>query len=56
MNWYGICALRALGLAWDVKLPKLDLTPQEIAAPVTSVLFVPPVTVGEPEAVVISGD
>ncbi|MGZ4825726.1 MAG: acyl-CoA desaturase [Terriglobales bacterium] len=22
MNWYGICALRALGLAWDVKLPR----------------------------------
>ena len=22
MNWYGICALRALHLAWDVKLPK----------------------------------
>jgi len=24
MNWYGICALRALGLAWDVKLPRLQ--------------------------------
>jgi stearoyl-CoA desaturase (delta-9 desaturase) len=23
VNWYGICALRALGLAWDVKAPKL---------------------------------
>ncbi|MGZ4832746.1 MAG: acyl-CoA desaturase [Terriglobales bacterium] len=22
MNWYGICALRMLGLAWDVKLPR----------------------------------
>jgi fatty-acid desaturase len=22
-NWYGICALRALGLIWDVKAPKL---------------------------------
>ena len=23
MNWYGIFALRAMGLAWDIKLPKL---------------------------------
>ncbi len=23
MNWYGIKTLQALGLAWDVKLPKL---------------------------------
>jgi fatty-acid desaturase len=23
VNWYGICALRALGLIWDVKAPKL---------------------------------
>jgi stearoyl-CoA desaturase (delta-9 desaturase) len=23
VNWYGICALKALGLAWDIKLPKL---------------------------------
>jgi stearoyl-CoA desaturase (delta-9 desaturase) len=23
MNWYGICALRSLGLAWDVSLPNL---------------------------------
>ncbi len=22
VNWYGICALRRLGLAWDVKLPR----------------------------------
>ena len=27
MNWYGICALRALGLAWDVKLPPPGLLP-----------------------------
>jgi fatty-acid desaturase len=24
MNWYGIWALRTLGLAWDIKLPKLE--------------------------------
>jgi fatty-acid desaturase len=23
VNWYGICALKALGLAWDIKLPRL---------------------------------
>ncbi len=23
VNWYGICALRTLGLAWDIKLPRL---------------------------------
>ena len=23
INWYGICALRRLGLAWDIKVPKL---------------------------------
>jgi fatty-acid desaturase len=23
LNWYGISALRMLGLAWDIKLPKL---------------------------------
>jgi fatty-acid desaturase len=22
VNWYGICALRMLGLAWDIKLPR----------------------------------
>jgi hypothetical protein len=22
VNWYGIAALKALGLAWDIKLPK----------------------------------
>jgi hypothetical protein len=24
MNWYGIWTLRTLGLAWDVKRPKLE--------------------------------
>jgi sn-1 stearoyl-lipid 9-desaturase len=31
MNWYGICALRALRLAWDVKLPRLQ--PVAVVAP-----------------------
>ena len=29
MNWYGICALRMLGLAWDIKLPRLNADKQE---------------------------
>jgi len=29
VNWYGICALRMLGLAWDVKAPKLASLVQE---------------------------
>ncbi len=37
MNWYGICALRALGLAWDIKLPRaLRLAPpqpERVASP-----------------------
>jgi sn-1 stearoyl-lipid 9-desaturase len=28
LNWYGICALRALGLAWDVKRHKLGPEPR----------------------------
>jgi fatty-acid desaturase len=28
LNWYGICALRALGLAWDVKRHKLAPAPR----------------------------
>jgi hypothetical protein len=55
MNWYGIWVLRALGLAWDVKLPKLHLTPQEIDSPATSVILMPPGAAVEPEAVT-SGD
>jgi stearoyl-CoA desaturase (delta-9 desaturase) len=33
MNWYGIAALRTLGLAWDVKLPKLKagMQPEAVA-------------------------
>jgi hypothetical protein len=29
VNWYGIAALKALGLAWDIKLPK----PQSASGP-----------------------
>jgi fatty-acid desaturase len=35
LNWYGICALRMLRLAWDVKLPKLGSA--EITAAVSTV-------------------
>jgi fatty-acid desaturase len=34
MNWYGIWTLRTLGLAWDIKMPKLqtDSSPGRLAA------------------------
>jgi stearoyl-CoA desaturase (delta-9 desaturase) len=50
MNWYGIRALKMLGLAWDIKLPKTKLTATELSAP--------PVILPEPEAMTatISGD
>jgi len=31
-NWYGICALRMLGLAWDIKQPKFKEEPQKVEA------------------------
>jgi len=37
LNWYGICALRALGLAWDVKLPRLEPGPKLITPNVAPV-------------------
>jgi len=50
INWYGIWALKTLGLAWDIKLPKSKLTDVELAAL--------PAIVPEPEEMVvaISGD
>ncbi len=36
LNWYGISVLKMLGLAWDVKLPKLkeeNEVPDAVAAP-----------------------
>jgi fatty-acid desaturase len=33
-NWYGICALRALGLAWDVSEAKLGVAPARRPQPV----------------------
>jgi stearoyl-CoA desaturase (delta-9 desaturase) len=30
MNWYGISALKGLGLAWDIKLPKLQPAPEPV--------------------------
>jgi fatty-acid desaturase len=38
LNWYGICMLRLLGLAWDIKVQKLKPAIEEKA--------VPPVAVG----------
>jgi fatty-acid desaturase len=35
MNWYGIAVLRMLGLAWDVKAPRLEalMQPEPLIAP-----------------------
>lgn len=41
VNWYGICALKALGLAWDVKLPKLTKPEAEPAIDAPVGPFVP---------------
>jgi stearoyl-CoA desaturase (delta-9 desaturase) len=38
LNWYGICMLRLLGLAWDIKVQKLK--------PAAAEKPLPPVTVG----------
>jgi stearoyl-CoA desaturase (delta-9 desaturase) len=48
LNWYGISALRMLGLAWDVKLPKLK-APEETAKVI-------PMPKPEPSLVPVSGD
>jgi len=36
LNWYGISILKALGLAWDVKLPKLKTLEQQPVRPVVT--------------------
>jgi sn-1 stearoyl-lipid 9-desaturase len=33
VNWYGIKVLKALGLAWDVKAPRVVTVPAKVAAP-----------------------
>jgi stearoyl-CoA desaturase (delta-9 desaturase) len=35
VNWYGITALKMLGLAWDIKLPRLTPEPEVAAPPAT---------------------
>ena len=43
MNWYGISALRAVGLAWDISLPKLgrEKAVKPLAVPETSAAIAP---------------
>jgi len=55
MNWYGIAALRFLGLAWEIKLqkPLSELKASPDSQP--RLLVARPVTVVEPE-VVNAGD
>ncbi len=48
MNWYGIRTLQALGLAWDVKLPKLGSARIQ---PVVQPAVVKPAVVAEEELV-----
>jgi len=47
VNWYGICALRTLGLAWDIKLPRLQQQP-EVQTPIVPDSFEAPVEVLAP--------
>jgi hypothetical protein len=44
VNWYGISALKALGLAWDIKMPKLPT--REPAAGPRKPLDLPIITPG----------
>ena len=50
INWYGIRTLKALGLAWDIKLQKAKQTAAELA--------LPPLAAAEPQEMTtaISGD
>jgi hypothetical protein len=53
VNWYGIAALKALGLAWDIKMPKL----QPASEPTTPSRL--PVATPDPlveEEALVSGD
>jgi fatty-acid desaturase len=65
VNWYGIAALRTLGLAWDVKLSKLSPVPLEAPYEVPrdagrphAALLVPPAVVDAEAmaATIASGD
>jgi stearoyl-CoA desaturase (delta-9 desaturase) len=55
VNWYGICALRALGLAWDIKLPKLT-QPEPLAVPTSGISARPFEPVAEAVAPTVAGD
>ena len=49
-NWYGIWALKTLGLAWDIKMPKLE-SPEGL-----SIATVPDAQIDDAELVSVSGD
>ena len=53
MTWYGICALRMVGLAWDIKLPRF-MTEAPQTAPATAIDPTP--IPNEELAPAISGD
>jgi stearoyl-CoA desaturase (delta-9 desaturase) len=46
-NWYGISALRAVGLAWDISLPKLGREKEIATATAPGLPAVLPVAVNE---------
>ena len=57
MNWYGIAVLRALGLAWDIKLNKLSpesVREQHIAPPAPAPMIIASAPLEED--VLVSGD
>jgi fatty-acid desaturase len=55
MNWYGIAVLRMLGLAWDVKAPRLAALMQP-HLPVAPARAASDVAIAETVAVPVSGD
>jgi stearoyl-CoA desaturase (delta-9 desaturase) len=56
VNWYGICALKALGLAWDIKLPKLTQAAHTEPVPASGISARPFETTAEVAAPVVAGD
>jgi hypothetical protein len=41
VNWYGILALKRLGLAWDIKLPQFK-EPRKVQAAIPAIPVIPP--------------
>ena len=54
LNWYGISALRMVGLAWDISLPKLgrEKAIHPAAVPESPAVLAPPVPEPVPQEAV----